>query len=75
MALRISGSKCRVTLTSAREGSDDVSHMFCDSRLHGVPCRLDGLPGKKAYVLCIECLQPVGGHKTHGGVDFRKTKT
>ncbi len=59
MALRVLGSKCRVAVTSARDGGDHVSHVFCDSKLHGVRCRFDGVPGKKAYVLCNECFQPV----------------
>jgi len=60
MALRVSGSKCRVAVSSAKENGDDVSHVFCESKLYGMRCRLEGIPGKKAYVLCSDCLQPVG---------------
>ena len=63
MALRISGPKCRVSVTSAKENGDHVSHLFCESKLHGVRCRLEGVPGKKAYVLCNECFQPVDPNK------------
>ncbi len=59
MALRLSSSKCRVALTTGNEGNSKVSHMFCESKLYGVRCKLDGKPGKKAYVLCNDCFQQV----------------
>jgi hypothetical protein len=63
MALRVSGSKCRVAVSSAKEDGDQVSHVFCESKLRGVRCRLEGIPGKKAYVLCGDCFQPVDAKK------------
>ena len=64
MALKLTGAKCRVAMTSSKDGDSHVSHVFCESKLHGVRCRLEGVPGKKAYVLCNECFQPVHGSKT-----------
>jgi hypothetical protein len=58
VALRVSGSKCRVAVTSGKDGACQVSHVFCESKLYGVKCRLDGIDGRKPYVLCAECFQP-----------------
>jgi len=35
--------------------------MFCESRMYGVKCSLDGRPGRKAYVLCGDCFESVEG--------------
>ncbi len=66
MAMKISGASCRVAVSSGKDGDKHVSHLFCESKIYGLRCRLEGLPGKKAYVLCSDCLQPAdfrkGGH-------------
>jgi hypothetical protein len=33
--------------------------MFCKSRLRGIKCPLEGLPGKKPYELSEECIELV----------------
>ncbi len=63
MALKVSGDKCRVAVSFGKDGDNAVSHVFCESKLYGVRCRLDGIPGKKAYVLCSDCFQPIGQRK------------
>lgn len=60
MALRLSGQKCWVVTTSVKDGDGYVSHMFCQSRIRGIKCPLEGVPGKKAYVLCRDCIEFVG---------------
>jgi len=59
MALRLSGQACWVVTTSVRDGDGYVSHMYCKSRLRGVKCPLEGLPGKKPYELSEECIELV----------------
>lgn len=61
MALRLSGQKCWVVTTSVRDGDGYVSHIFCQSRIRGIKCPLEELPGKKAYVLSEDCIQLVNG--------------
>jgi hypothetical protein len=59
MALRVSGSSCWVAVSIAKDDGLQVSHVYCQSKARGVKCRLEGVPGKKTYVLCSECLEPV----------------
>lgn len=66
MALRVSGSNCWVAVSVAKDGDTKVSHVYCQSKTRGVKCRLEGVPGKKAYVLCSECFEPVTCLKGQG---------
>jgi hypothetical protein len=59
MALCVSGSNCWVAVSVAKDDGLQVSHVYCQSKARGVKCRLKGLPGKKTYVLCSECFEPV----------------
>ncbi|OGS56079.1 MAG: hypothetical protein A3K60_02860 [Euryarchaeota archaeon RBG_19FT_COMBO_56_21] len=52
----MSGSKCWIVTTSVKDGDQYVSHMFCQSKLRGMKCPLEGIPGKKAYVLSNDCV-------------------
>jgi len=66
MALRVSGSNCWVTVSVAKDDGLQVSHVYCQSKAKGIKCRLEGIPGKKTYVLCSECLEPVSCPKDQG---------
>ncbi len=59
MAIRLASSDCRIALSLGDKDGAHVSHVYCQSRQSGLKCRLDGKPGKKAYVMCRECFEPV----------------
>ena len=59
MALRLSGHRCCIAKTSAKEGDGYVSHLYCQNRIRGIKCPLEGIPGEKPYVLSTSCVEVV----------------
>jgi len=59
VALRVLESKCWIVTKSVGNGDGKASYMFCQSRVRGISCPLEGLPGKKAFELSGECFEIV----------------
>jgi hypothetical protein len=59
MAMRLSGRNCRIATSNAKDGDRDVTHLFCQSRLRGLKCPLEGVPGVRPFELGAACFESV----------------
>ncbi|OGS41976.1 MAG: hypothetical protein A3K67_06955 [Euryarchaeota archaeon RBG_16_62_10] len=59
MALRVLGSKCWIMTKSGKDGSGNASYMYCQSKIRGLGCPLEGKPGKKPFELGSDCFEEV----------------
>jgi len=59
MALRLSDSKCWVSIACGKEGERDATFMFCKSRLRGIKCPREGEPGSRPFELSPSCFEQV----------------
>ena len=59
MALRLSGTNCWISTSCAKDGDRHVTHLFCQSRLRGLKCPLEGVPGVRPFELGAACFESV----------------
>jgi hypothetical protein len=59
MAIRLQGSNCWVATSSGKEDDREVVFMYCQSRLRGVKCPHEDVPGATPFVLGPKCFEQV----------------
>lgn len=59
MAIRLNGSNCWVSTSVGKEGDREVVFVFCQSRLRGMRCPREGIPGATPFELDTACFEHV----------------
>ncbi|MBE0519194.1 MAG: hypothetical protein IH630_08260 [Thermoplasmata archaeon] len=59
MALRLLRSRCWIVTNQGREGDENTTYMFCQTKLRGMRCPLKEIPGKIAFELSSDCFEAV----------------
>jgi len=59
MALRLAGTKCWISVNCSKKGGEGAVHVYCQSRIRGHKCPLDGHPGVKPFELNPACFEMV----------------
>ncbi len=63
MAMRATGTSCWISVSCVKDGDGYATHVYCQSRLRGLQCPHEGMPGMKPFELSDACLMMVKGKK------------
>lgn len=67
MAMRATGTNCWISVSCVKEGENYTTHIYCQSRLRGLKCPLEGTAGAKPFELSPACLKKIDAGKSKNG--------
>lgn len=58
-AIRLKGKNCWISTKRSLDDKGPSTHIYCVSRLKGLKCPHEGIPGAKPFVLSPLCFEDV----------------